>query len=103
LNVFVDFIGELLKFKLPKTIPIAVAPAAIGRQHDFFRIRIRSHPLGIPPSSYRFHRKSRSVRTQSHIDKALILENVVPPERRGFPKFGQGKIVVKHLTKVIPP
>ena len=94
-------VGQLLQSHLPKTQPIPIASAAVGRDQKSCRLRIQDATFHAPPPSNRCHGKSPGVMVGSHIDEARVAPDVVDAIRIGTRDIRAGKIVTVHLERIL--
>jgi hypothetical protein len=93
LNAQCGLVGEFLQLQLLQPQPPPITAAAVGRNQDRFRMRIKASALRAPPTPNRDYRKGPRIVVGSHVNKTGVASNVVNAVGIGAGNFWTGKIV----------
>src|SRR5258706_1844668 len=73
----VFFIGKFLEFFLPEPISYPIGATSISCDQEFVVIGIQCFTAPLPPPSDTFHRKLGSIMIDAHVDKSLVMHQIV--------------------------
>ena len=93
--------GEPLHLSLPETVASPVGTASISNDEQLFTRWIECASTAAPPPSDTLHGKLRSLVVDTHIDKPLVLHQIVDAIRNRFP-VGDGAVIIHIHRRVLP-
>src|SRR5436190_13541026 len=89
-------IRQFLKLFLPEAISGPIGTTPISRDQQFLFAWIKRFATAVPPPSDALHSKLRSIMIDTHVDEALVVDQIIDAIGHGFAISQRKKIIHIH-------